>query len=332
MTILNQSTKHFKYSQVQRRAEYHFRRHMPLFPDPEALTYAPIKGIVPGIAGKFAIRTSDRKCIWPVISGRSAILNNQQPISTRFATPTAFTSLYGPEGRIASDEPSERYAQFLELHGAHGDVLLSGLGLGTAMIMLLKSSAVNSVTVVEKEVNVLRLAMPLLDLHDADRASGRLSVVCADIFSYLENIRRVTTAADEPVFTCAYHDMWLGENEWAAMREDTVSLLFPFYHSPRFADSVVPLFRASRRADIERVHGLGLQEMQYQLFTGLFKAALLSPEAAFKPYRVFLTAMRKDGFELGKNADEELLADRIWHYLTGIGDIRWEITYDWEAL
>lgn len=67
------------------------------------------------------------------------------------------------------------YAPFLEV--AHGDVLLSGLGLGCLLRGLLARPAVRSVTVVELHVDVLALVGP----HHAD---PRAEIVHADAFSW----------------------------------------------------------------------------------------------------------------------------------------------------
>jgi hypothetical protein len=89
---------------------------------------------------------------------------------------------------------------------AHGRVLVGGLGIGYAVAALSGKKAVKTITVVEKEPDVIRLVEPWLQ-----RNKKPVTVVHADLFDYLHDL------PDDPhswQFDWALYDIWQGDNEY----------------------------------------------------------------------------------------------------------------------
>jgi hypothetical protein len=106
---------------------------------------------------------------------------------------------------IMSDTFMEKETQFEVLENAHGDVLIAGLGIGMVLLAIQDLPSVSSVTVVEKEQEIIDLVKPQLPLNN------KVSVVLGDIFTY------ETTAK----FDTIYFDIWdniCGDN-WEQMKK-----------------------------------------------------------------------------------------------------------------
>jgi spermidine synthase len=82
---------------------------------------------------------------------------------------------------VMSDTLMELESNWPAVCRANGRVLIAGLGLGLILVPMLASPRVEQVTVVEREVDVITLVGPAFAEHTA---SGRLSLICADIFSW----------------------------------------------------------------------------------------------------------------------------------------------------
>lgn len=79
-----------------------------------------------------------------------------------------------------SNVPSEILDHILFINNAKyfgGDILINGLGLGVALFEILKSTRINSVTVVEKSLDVISLVFPYIK-------DTRVSVINADAFEW----------------------------------------------------------------------------------------------------------------------------------------------------
>ncbi|MES2219385.1 MAG: hypothetical protein V4587_00275 [Acidobacteriota bacterium] len=86
---------------------------------------------------------------------------------------------------------------------ARGRVLVTGLGLGCVVRGLLANPAVEHVTVIERDADVLKLIMP----HAFDvRQLGRVSIIQAEALHY------VTSKTATAKFDCAWHDVWTDES------------------------------------------------------------------------------------------------------------------------
>lgn len=68
-----------------------------------------------------------------------------------------YTMLSCGENSIMTDLPSEAWLHLEFYNQAQGDILISGLGLGFILEFLLQKDGVNSITVVEKEQDVINM-------------------------------------------------------------------------------------------------------------------------------------------------------------------------------
>lgn len=97
------------------------------------------------------------------------------------------TSEYVKEGKYArliidgsvvmSDTDMEKTSNRSVVNKAHGNVLIAGLGLGMIILPLLDKTEVKSITVIEKNPDVINLVYPHLK-------SEKLTVINADIFEW----------------------------------------------------------------------------------------------------------------------------------------------------
>lgn len=129
---------------------------------------------------------------------------------------------------------------------AHGRVVTFGLGLGYYAFMVSEKESVESITVVEKSADVIRLferyILPYFPHRD------KVKIVCADAFEYAEE-----TMPSEH-FDLAFVDTWRDAGDGAPMYKKMKSLehLSPdtefLYWIERF---LISRLRAERFADIE---------------------------------------------------------------------------------
>jgi hypothetical protein len=94
---------------------------------------------------------------------------------------------------VMSDTQFERDSNQLLLYHATGDVLVFGLGLGLVLPPILEKSTVRSVTVIEKEPDVIHLVAP----HHQDI---RLRIECGDAWDW--------TPARGKKYDTIYFDIW----------------------------------------------------------------------------------------------------------------------------
>lgn len=118
--------------------------------------------------------------------------------------PGTYTRLSNPrDGTFMSDTPAEMNDARELLWNAHGDILITGLGIGMIPRLLLREDLrsrfcrtgleIVSVTIVELEQDVINLVAPALAGDD------RLQIVHADAFEWDPGNRR---------FDWAWHDIW----------------------------------------------------------------------------------------------------------------------------
>ncbi|MGH9427836.1 MAG: hypothetical protein ACRD2L_16235 [Terriglobia bacterium] len=103
---------------------------------------------------------------------------------------------------MMSDTRHERLTNWEIQHRARGNVLLAGLGIGMILHPILEKEEVTSVTVVEKEADVIALIAPTLP------KSKKLTLVCADIFTWKPPVNRK--------YDCIYFDIWADASNGAA--------------------------------------------------------------------------------------------------------------------
>lgn len=168
-----------------------------------------------GTSGALRIRHLVREPGWraPLATMRTAFFGDSWEAPT-FPIETRWHELSEEDrGVWTTDLPIERVQQERDVKSFRGDVLVSGLGVGLIATILLRKKLVNSVTVVERSVDVGALVVPYLD--------KRIRVIHADVFDYL--------AETDEHFDYVFHDIWQSDS------------LHTFRHT------VLPLRKASRR-------------------------------------------------------------------------------------
>jgi len=103
---------------------------------------------------------------------------------------------------MMSDTRHERLTNWEVRTKAKGHVLVGGLGIGMVIHALAKKDEVGSVTVVEKEADVVALVSPTLP------KSPKLTVVCADIFDWIP--------PNGTKYDTIYFDIWADASNGAA--------------------------------------------------------------------------------------------------------------------
>lgn len=158
------------------------------------------------------MRTSDippmHKVLPPAAVGVAAVehftVSEHESRMTMLSSRPAIRSV--PAGRYArltvrnqvvmSDTRMERQSNYAVIRESHGDVLIAGLGLGMILTAILPKPDVRTVTVVEKEPDVIALVEPPLRAKLKD--ANKLTVLAADIHDY----RTVSK------FDTIYFDIW----------------------------------------------------------------------------------------------------------------------------
>jgi Tfp pilus assembly protein PilF len=108
------------------------------------------------------------------------------------------------------DNLHERLSNQDIVEQARGRVLIAGLGLGMILHPIIKNDAVSSVTIVEKEKDVITAITPILP------KSSKLQVVCGDIFTWKPE--------DSARYDCIYFDIWTnGEYDGDLERQQLLS-------------------------------------------------------------------------------------------------------------
>ena len=115
--------------------------------------------------------------------------------------PVRFPAIYEGNMPWMSVCPSEISSMEDAVGKAHGDVLVLGLGLGYYPFRILPLDRVRSVTVVERQEEILQL----FDSHLLPQfpARGKLRIVRDDAYRFLGNVRR-------GAYTFCFADIWEG--------------------------------------------------------------------------------------------------------------------------
>lgn len=124
---------------------------------------SPLDFPLPLVRGDWIVQRHEEpagKCL-DVVSARTAVLTGRAPVSHALEAPlTIHTLTEGGLGIWMSDTPPELVAMHAFAQRARGDVLVGGLGLGIVVRYLAMNPRVRSVTVVERERDVLDLIGP----------------------------------------------------------------------------------------------------------------------------------------------------------------------------
>lgn len=112
---------------------------------------------------------------------------------------TDATIYNSPPGEVVmEDTPYELCTHLQFMLQAHGDVLVTGLGLGCVTRGLLANHNVRSVTCIEKSASVLKLVQPHINYDN-------LTIIHADALEWvIDNDRK---------FDCAWHDLWTNQDD-----------------------------------------------------------------------------------------------------------------------
>jgi spermidine synthase len=93
---------------------------------------------------------------------------------------------------MMSDTFMEKESNLDLIENAHGDVLIAGLGLGMVLMAIQKIPSISSVTVIEREQEIIDLVKPQLPLNN------KVSIIQADIFTFKTKQK----------FDTIYFDVW----------------------------------------------------------------------------------------------------------------------------
>ena len=87
-------------------------------------------------------------------------------------------------GLMMSDTEDEKRTNLKVVQCATGDVLIAGLGIGMVALPILKNPKVTTLTIVEKEADVIELVEPHLRQALEPTRAAKLTVIHDDIFTW----------------------------------------------------------------------------------------------------------------------------------------------------
>ncbi len=137
-------------------------------------------------------KSGDARIEFFTVSKRNSQMTALRP--SEYVPPGKYVRLCigsGPFDVMMSDTPFEQRSNYEVVWQANGDVLIAGLGLGMILVPILAKSEVTSVTVVEKNPNVIKLVEPRV-------RHKKLTVIEADILAW----------RTEQHFDTIYFDIW----------------------------------------------------------------------------------------------------------------------------
>ena len=100
---------------------------------------------------------------------------------------------------VMSDTTMEKYTNLDFCANAYGDIIIGGLGIGMIIMAIQDKSEVNSITVIEKNQEVIDMVASQLNFND------KVNIICADVFEWKPE-RGVK-------YDMAYMDIWNWINE-----------------------------------------------------------------------------------------------------------------------
>ena len=130
-----------------------------------------------------------------------AVANGGDPYA--YVPPGGYVRLLIDGELTMSDTPYELSSTQGFVDKAHGHVLITGLGLGLVVMALFKNKKVKSVTVIEKNVHVIRLTYPRVDKFLSEKY--HFVVSHADAFTW-DPINMLST--EKIRWNCILHDIW----------------------------------------------------------------------------------------------------------------------------
>lgn len=137
-----------------------------------------------------------------IINSRNAIFSGRKPLSVKLDEPLTIHKLSSDDyGVWMSNHPQEICQMLPIVEKAHGHVLIGGLGMGI-VAYLIAQERVDSVTVIEKDLDVIHLIKPILS-----QSRMSITITDGDIFAFCKHIKKGT-------FDFAFLDTWQGTGEF----------------------------------------------------------------------------------------------------------------------
>lgn len=93
-------------------------------------------------------------------------------------TPGKYIRLLHNGECVMSDTNMEKRTNLDFCINAHGDIIIGGLGIGMIIMAIQDKLEVNSITVIEKNQEVIDMVASQLDLND------KVNIICADVFEW----------------------------------------------------------------------------------------------------------------------------------------------------
>ena len=93
-------------------------------------------------------------------------------------TPGKYIRLLHNGKCVMSDTNMEKRTNSDFCINAHGNIIIGGLGIGMIIIAIQDKPEVNSITVIEKNQEVIDIVASQLDLND------KVNIICADVFEW----------------------------------------------------------------------------------------------------------------------------------------------------
>lgn len=114
-------------------------------------------------------------------------------------TPGTYISLTHNGECVMSDTNMEKRTNMDFVCNAHGDILIGGLGIGMVILAIQDKPEVKSITVIEKNQEVINIVASQLDFNE------KVKIICDDVFEWKpeKNVK----------YDVAYMDIWNWINE-----------------------------------------------------------------------------------------------------------------------
>lgn len=116
---------------------------------------------------------------------------------------------------VMSDTDMEKQTNYNFCKNAHGDILIGGLGIGMIVLAIQDNLQVNSITILEKSIDVIHLVGNQLPLND------KVQIINADVFGW--------KPPKFKKFNCIYMDIWNWINS-DVYREEMLPLTRKYCH------------------------------------------------------------------------------------------------------
>lgn len=167
--------------------------------DVDALLLAARADDIPeGWSGLWYIRKDTFSKPMPGVRGKDKLILDPGTYTylRRLTDSSIFNS---PPGELVMEDSIHELRSHLNfMVKAHGEVLITGLGLGCVVRGVLANPNVRSVTCIEKSKDVLALVRPYMD-------NENLTIIQANALNWTADNRRN--------FDCAWHDLWVNNDE-----------------------------------------------------------------------------------------------------------------------